>query len=1353
MKHILALCLCFIGAMSYAQDGNVQNSNSFSEQFAKIVSVPNSPEAEAFTKYGDVGTNLFTGTPSISIPLYTIAGVEMSLPISLTYDASGIKVKQIASNVGLGWNLNVGGRVSRQTRGLPDHGVETPNLTDPNIRQKVMDYKVYDGTNATQVFDHPVFDEVRNNVLDYFTFLSDVSKSKVDIEQDYYSLNIMGLSETIWMNTSNYEPKPLSNPNLDIVSPTYPVTDPDYWEIRDPEGNTFIFGKDISGNTPYNVNTESNPIEEVKRINNLDTDNNGENFEVTYNSSWLISKIVSKNGKDVFHFKYTTHEEFANPESAELINQSTAHSAIDIGGGTPEYAGAGSYPLDNRISNVKSQYTQQFLQSIYHNGKEVVRFEFVNRDDVENPISQAIKGFKVSPDFGATTPIIIKDVQMDYSYFGDADNTSSHYVKRLKLDKVSVGLNDPENYYSFHYNTPNDVPSRLGNNFDTMGYINNSTNPTPFAEWSRDGSTIELPGADRSISPSASKTGTLSQIIYPTGGSTVFEYENHNNGAELYPGLRIKSIKNYTGHDVLASHKEYTYPVMVKNFTPILEVEQLSEASPCQDGSFNITPSTLHRYVMPPNTDSGPHISYSEVIEYLYENEQPTGYTKYQFKTGTGDWYTYDLPPFSKNYSSGNNVGSPLLTELYDEDDKKLQGTTNLYNDPLNSNPYYEDHAITVKQNPLKSNSFVKVIKNNGEVNLYTQGGASCGGISSAGLGIDGNVAQLDPGYCQNNGSEACFPTTGWASLELEPVSIYAYIGNLISVNKTEYLGTLSVSTDVTNEYNGSYLLSASNTSTDNGDEIRTEYTYVQDLANPTAAESQLLAENKKTTPIITKSKRIYGDGTTPTLLLSTQKTEYNLWTFGTESLSLPKNIQFEKAGNGTNLENRIIYHEYDETGKPIDASLAEGTHESYVWGYDGDYLVAKISNVPYANLDNNLVSEVHTKSSTGTESELLTALSNLRNDVNALGGLMTSYTYLPMVGVSTITDPRGNTVQYVYNNQNKLEYVLDSDDKVLSKNDYQYRTKETLTVGDISVIGQDVTLSGEHYVEFRVKPSDIIPSGLNYTYHWQTENGTIIPAENGNNTIKVYFTCGSLSGDSLTVSCTIGDQGDQYYPIKISALKKPDLCILTGNITATEKTAANGDTYIEFKLENVNGGNGGPYITNWNLKSYQSGLEISSPDANTFHVTYECDQMLDFIKVDCHVDDGAGTSALFLKEAAPCEIEMDPLNAISIDAHDEIYDILTFKANTIGGHPDGFLYYNWQIVSATPADAVETIVFDGVPLPYNDNQGKFYIKYKCDSNQNISLTLRVTTAHLNGTGVTSNDISFDNIGNTCTPQ
>lgn len=59
---------------------------------------------------------LYNGIPNISIPLLTLEGKGVSVPVSISYDASGITVVQEATDVGLGWVLNAGGHIIQETR-------------------------------------------------------------------------------------------------------------------------------------------------------------------------------------------------------------------------------------------------------------------------------------------------------------------------------------------------------------------------------------------------------------------------------------------------------------------------------------------------------------------------------------------------------------------------------------------------------------------------------------------------------------------------------------------------------------------------------------------------------------------------------------------------------------------------------------------------------------------------------------------------------------------------------------------------------------------------------------------------------------------------------------------------------------------------------------------------------------------------------------------------------------------------------------------------------------------------------------------------------------------------------------
>lgn len=86
--------------------------------------LPPSPQAAALTKYIDFPVNNHTGTPQISLPVHTLNGQGISVPVSLSYHAGGVRVDEMEGNAGIGWSIQAGGVINRTVRGGAD---ERPN--------------------------------------------------------------------------------------------------------------------------------------------------------------------------------------------------------------------------------------------------------------------------------------------------------------------------------------------------------------------------------------------------------------------------------------------------------------------------------------------------------------------------------------------------------------------------------------------------------------------------------------------------------------------------------------------------------------------------------------------------------------------------------------------------------------------------------------------------------------------------------------------------------------------------------------------------------------------------------------------------------------------------------------------------------------------------------------------------------------------------------------------------------------------------------------------------------------------------------------------------------------------------
>src|SRR5690606_7056867 len=146
----------------------------------------------------------------------------------------------------------------------------------------------------------------------------------------------------------------------------------------------------------------------------------------------------------------------------------------------------------------------------------------------------------------------------------------------------------------------------------------------------------------------------------------------------------------------------------------------------------------------------------------------------------------------------------------------------------------------------------------------------------------------------------------------------------------------------------------------------------------------------------------------------------------------------------------------YDANGNLLQYTLADGTPVSIIWGYNGQYPIAKVEGVGFQaiedDIDNfHLVTLSDADDDTGlgigndcSESILRKALSDFRhtgtfNGVAAVNVMVTTYTYDPLIGVTSITAPNGQTEYFEYDNAGRLIKVKDHEGKELKKSDYHY--------------------------------------------------------------------------------------------------------------------------------------------------------------------------------------------------------------------------------------------------------------------------------------------------------------------------
>lgn len=183
--------------------------------------------------------------------------------------------------------------------------------------------------------------------------------------------------------------------------------------------------------------------------------------------------------------------------------------------------------------------------------------------------------------------------------------------------------------------------------------------------------------------------------------------------------------------------------------------------------------------------------------------------------------------------------------------------------------------------------------------------------------------------------------------------------------------------------------------------------------------------------------------------LTNSTKINYKDWMSLGGVVILPDTLLNAKS-NGA-LEPKVIYHKYDTQGNPQEIYKVDAPHTYYIWGYDKTQPIAKIDNftsgeasgiqalidsaVAASDVDNDNCKDVNCK-----EQELRDALALIQNNSALDNAQMSYFTYDPLIGATSMTDPRGITVYYVYDAFNRLKEVRDADGNLVSDYDYSYK-------------------------------------------------------------------------------------------------------------------------------------------------------------------------------------------------------------------------------------------------------------------------------------------------------------------------
>jgi len=1083
MRKVLTLII--IGIMINA---SAQEENSIPENYS-IDMFPKTPEAAALSKFVDIPAGSYTGVADFSIPLYTIEFDGGTIPIELQYTTTGIKVGELASRVGLGWTLNTGASLSQQVIGSHDVQYQKPILpvgdftpdwfnADPN------DYNdpYYIAMRATGLMEGEVPVDVKHDVFSY-SLLNDSGKFIMDsggdfgIPMPYNQIEIVPEGNTITItdeqgitytfNKNVFGSVTNYNSCARDIYPLYGYPDPNFKisTIKSIKNREIIY--------TYGKNTSSKYVTSVVEQDRIDRVGDDPNlpppqplvpkcYNYSNSNDKAITQIEFDGGKVLFYYNndslgldenrediigdvYLTRIIVKNSYDQIIKDFSLTYdyftSSTSPSGHSPFYndymAGAdkrlklkkvkdnlsqGEYNLSyydsynnktlpHRISNAQDYW------GVY-NGKDdnekylpTVKTSLINSPNNEFVLLGANK----EPDINYGKLGNLKKITYPTGGYTEITYEADDYIKNIYVPPVYSYTPLAEPYYTDSDDYPTGqtftIPNSAYNkkirfygeteeNNQQIGLcrwdLYNSQNNwliggTGSGEFNRN----DVPGSYKLVvSPSINNPNFDCYAEYTwIEENIVNDSETRKTGTirvqkiESFDNNNGKIIRKYTYEDPSA-HKSSGKNLGNEIFIPIS-----TQKSPSGTNGLTATERILSNNPgWQTATVRGKPIGYDYVQElYISEDNPSKSYRKeYHFNNEPDDvWVQYD-PYNAINYTwpvEGLKRGLLLEEKLFDSDDNLVKETIKKYDD---NDTFFNTDATSHPS-----------------------------GSSIVGEGLEIVVVGNMGGYYEFEAEK--FPIRNyWVKDTLTTTIEYKTLSvKLETKQRTRFSSSHTHTYPWEKETEGS-----------NGETVKTVYQYPQDLIGIEPNMSTLKNANRLSTPVITESYMSDQNGTT---LVSSQKTEYAAYQSGT--LLLPKFIYLKKGIQS--FEKKITYDRYDDKGNLEQYTMEDGIPVTVIWGYNKQYPIAKIENKTYTGISSTLIGNAVTASNTGTETDLKNALQALREGTD---GIVTTYMYDPLVGVTVVIAPNGQENRYEYDSAGRLKKVLDQYGNVLKNIDYNYQ-------------------------------------------------------------------------------------------------------------------------------------------------------------------------------------------------------------------------------------------------------------------------------------------------------------------------
>jgi hypothetical protein len=407
MKRCLLIVTIFIIAnLGYSQ--KVEYNNSVQDFITK-----STPQAYQFQKYGDLPVNANTGLVEIGIPMFSVGIKNVDWKIGLSYHAGGIKVNEIAGCAGLGWSLNAAGMISSRNYQRSDVFIE--NQGDETANKKTFNLTPTSGNSGEIHLCHyanPADCGFANNIIQMKQ-----NGAAMNYIPDIFYLSAGNLNAKFFLKNH----KGYCLPSKDILIEHFPGTtentNPGYWIITDENGTKYTF--EAGGGNASESMWDNDFPDGAGGPNPLAFDN--------FNPTFILKKIENVTGEKIwFYYTSETYRYRGNNTDVYHVNlptQNTSGCQNPINGFLPlQHKAVYNYVMESR------------LDSIFTSNGESVVFTYSPRTDMLGltKLNKVTKYFRT-----VSTYQVIKAFDLANSYFGTGTDSRELRLKLENVTEKS----------------------------------------------------------------------------------------------------------------------------------------------------------------------------------------------------------------------------------------------------------------------------------------------------------------------------------------------------------------------------------------------------------------------------------------------------------------------------------------------------------------------------------------------------------------------------------------------------------------------------------------------------------------------------------------------------------------------------------------------------------------------------------------------------------------------------------------------------------------------------------------------------------------------------------------------------